>query len=112
MLVRVLARGAPFVRREYGVTQRLCCANAARFPTDDSGWASIVGVDIVGTSLYVVGCPSPLRALGFTMRHVREAAGSTSRCAASSVSSRVDLARNAFSHGFSGPGGIRSASTS
>ena len=45
---------SPAARRSsgaYGVTQRLWRANPARLPTLDSGDASIVGVDIVGTSL-------------------------------------------------------------
>ena len=45
---------SPAARRSsgaYGVTQRLCCANPARRPTDESGWASIVGVAIVGHEL-------------------------------------------------------------
>ena len=45
---------SPAARRSsarYGVTHRLWRANPARRPTLDSGDASIVGVDIVGTSL-------------------------------------------------------------
>src|SRR5262249_34264446 len=68
----------------YGVTHTLCCANVARFPTGDSGWAMSVGVDVVGMSRYAVGWSRPLRALGLTMRHVRDVAAFVSRIAPSS----------------------------
>src|SRR5207248_8410348 len=58
---------SPAARRSseaYGVTHKLCCANAARRPIGESGCASSVGVDIVGTSLYAVGWPIPFRASG------------------------------------------------
>ncbi len=51
VLVRDTRRRRVARRRAYGVTQRLWRANPARRPTLDSGDASIVGVDIVGTSL-------------------------------------------------------------
>src|SRR4029079_9645752 len=78
---------SPAARRssgEYGVTQRLWRANPARRPTLDSGAASMVGVEVVGASLWPTGWPSELRLDSLTTRHVRLVAAFISRCAASS----------------------------